>query len=173
MPQPAHPLGNTAHHRPGGQRGPVDHHHRQPQRAGRLGCPGRHVLSGAAKDFSDGGGGVQRHRNDCAPVRVAQKRPHPALANGLELGHAVIDKEQLHQQRRAAQGGLLDAGADHRVGLGRIRARDDDATRALDVRVGRRRGAGARASSARSLRSEFDTRQPTIFRENTSVMKAT
>ncbi|MNT51232.1 hypothetical protein D3C72_1881900 [compost metagenome] len=57
----------------------------------------------AGEDLGGVGGGVQRERQDGADVGLAQVFPRPAVAHPVELRQAVVDDEQLHQQRGAAE----------------------------------------------------------------------
>ena len=62
------------------------------------------------------------------------------VGNGGGVGPAWIDHDQLHARIGLAR--LLDPVKQDRMGAGRVRAGDDDATRLLDVGIARGRGIG-------------------------------
>ena len=79
----------------------------QAERPRRLPLPARHRPDGAAENLRLVGGGVQREGEDRAIERVAEEDPEP---DRLQLRHvpancagAVVDEEELREQRRAAE----------------------------------------------------------------------
>ncbi len=73
------------------------------ERTRRFDFPGWHVLNRATQNLGYVRCGMQGHGDDRAPVGVTQVGPERTLAHHLELRHAVVDEEQLHQQRRATK----------------------------------------------------------------------
>src|SRR3712207_385731 len=72
--------------------------------ARRLDLVVRHRLQAAAEDLAGIGSGVEREGEDRAPVGLAEEGPQaPFLQDGAELPEAVIDQEDLHEQRRSAK----------------------------------------------------------------------
>ncbi|MNC54396.1 hypothetical protein D3C75_1038780 [compost metagenome] len=59
-------------------------------------------LEAAGDDFGGVGTGVDAERQAGAEGSAGQQRPQEAFAHRLELRQAVVDQEQLHQHRRAA-----------------------------------------------------------------------
>ncbi len=77
---------------------------------GRLNLPLWHVEHGPAHDFGGVGPGVQGERQQGAEPGFGKQIPGDAVFQPLPLGGAVVDDEELHQERGAAK--EVDVGPD-------------------------------------------------------------
>ena len=96
---------------------------KQPRHAAgarRLDRAVRHGDERAAEDLGLIACGAKPERQHAATERVAQDRPDDAVTDGRERSEAVVDDEELDQQRGAAED--RDIGA--RKNLERLRAAD-------------------------------------------------
>ena len=83
---------------------PVEQDPGHAEGARRLDLAARHRLDRAAQDLRGVGGGVQGEGQDGAEIRLAEQHPQPdAVEERLELPGAVIDEEELHQERGPAE----------------------------------------------------------------------
>ncbi|MDT4824769.1 hypothetical protein FQZ97_580290 [compost metagenome] len=95
-------LRQRAAQRRGQQDAPVHLQPRHAHRLGRLDLPMGRGLQAAGEDFRGVGAGVDGERQARAEGGIGQIGPEHALTHRLELRQAVVDEEQLHQHRRAA-----------------------------------------------------------------------
>src|SRR5690606_21329129 len=77
---------------------------RQAERGGAFMLAARHAFDRPAQDFGLIGGGVEREGQERAVPGVAEEPPKaPGLQLGGEAAEAVIDQEELREERRAAE----------------------------------------------------------------------
>jgi hypothetical protein len=68
-----------------------------------LDLPVRYREQAAANDLTGIGSGVQGQGQDGAPIGLAQEWPEDTMAYGGKLAEAIVDQEDLNQQRRTAE----------------------------------------------------------------------